>query len=221
MKKILNTLLILIASFILVSCAANFDMGSPQINDELSYNWQTLTYTNLDLNDIFSQTSQPIDDIVILHQKAYEKTLSQEAYESYVHLFYLMQALSIKENQMIGSYLNYSSSEFQEALTTYNLSATITDIYMFNALKDLKALTFNDILSKTDYYHLRTDLSLSTEDLFALNTLQDYIADYPLEKALITYDKNVLIQDLTNYYQLDEETINTLDDAYELINKLD
>lgn len=221
MKKILNTILTLIASLILVSCAANSDMGNPQISDDIFYNWQTLTYTNLDTLDIFSQTSQPIDDIIILHQKAYDETLSQEAYDSYVDLFYLMQKLSIEENQAIGSYLYYSSSEFQETLTAYNLSATITDIFMFNALKDLKDLTFDNIVNKTDYYYLRTNYTLTNDDLFALNTLQDYIADYPLEKALITYDKSVLLQELKDYYQLDEQTVDIIDDAYELINKLD
>lgn len=221
MKKLYTTFILMILSLILVSCSADYDgISEPTMASSLSYDWHTLTFTNLAFDDIFSQTSTPIDDINILHQQVYAEPLSDEAIQSYVDLFALMERLYTEGSQTYLDILSLDSSEFQSLLDDIDLTPTITDIIVFNTLKSLASSNQYITISKQSYYEYRTSITLSYEDINQLETLQTYIYQLYPSYPIVSVDFQTLKDDLDIAFSITVDDYVELESAFNLIHQL-
>lgn len=221
MKKIYTLIIFMIISFLLVSCSADYDgIGEPTMSSDLTYDWDTLTFTHLNYDDIFSQSSTPIDDMIILHQEIYAESLSSERLQSYEDLFALMEPLYDKDDQTYQDILSLESSEFQSLLADKDLSPTITDIILFNSLKSLLSSSPYISISKQSYYEIRTSKTLSDEEINQLDLLQYYVYHLYPSYPIVSIDFQTLKKDLDIAFSITEEEYISLQSAFYLILKL-
>lgn len=221
MKKLYTLIIFIVISCLLVSCSADYDgIGEPTMSSSLTFDWDTLTFTNINYDDIFSQSSTPIEDIVILHQEIYDESLSSESIQSYEDLFALMEPLYDKDDQTYQDILLLDSSEFQALLADKNLSPTITDIILFNSLKSLLSSNPYISISKQSYYEIRTSKTLSYEEITQLDLLQYYVYQLYPSYPIVSIDFQTLKNDLDIAFSITEDEYISLQLAFDLIQEL-
>jgi hypothetical protein len=232
MKKILFTLLLVTVTTLLYSCASNDyfpNENEPSIYDDLTYDFETLTFTNTTAFDILYHVGNPSEDFIILHQELLNKTLTDTQKSVYQHLLINLEDLSKSTQQSLSTILKYSSSELNVALEQADITVTLDDIVAFNELKsflDEIKLSSNQTLSisKTTYIELRLTLDLNQEDLNNLDFLQkQYIELIDYEPTFLikenSFDDMILIlENIANIYSDDE--ILSLEHAFQIIKNM-
>jgi hypothetical protein len=176
------------------------------IPNDLIFSWHSLTYTETDDYDIFYHLGSPIDDFVILHQRAFNETLNETEINAYDQLFNILNDIADSQYISIGDTFNYTSAEINEFAKNINQSLSINDIVTFNNFKDVKESleTTSTAISKSLYYELRTDQTLTDEQYNNIELLQNYFIK-------LYYEYN--LTDISRYsYDYIEEQCLSLDD---------
>jgi len=211
---------------LLFSCSAAMDYDAPSINTSLTYSWDTLTYTNTRNYDIFYQAGNPIDDFIILHQRAFNVALDETEINAYNQLFNILNDIADAQYISIGDTFNYSSTELNEYAKNGDLSLSINDIVTFNTFKDIKTSLEKTpyYISKTDYYQLRTNQLLTNEQYNSLELLQEYFNKLYHQLGLsdisrYSYDY-IKEQCLLLYNPPSDEQLLDIKEGYELIQLL-
>jgi len=198
MKKLRLMILMLFSMFLLIGCAMEESIiQDADIYGYLSYDWNSMTFSNLSSEDIMNQVGNPYDDFVILHQEIIGQSFTPAEEDAYQSLFSIMVELSTLKHISTGMVLTYSSADFRYETDLYSIQLTLDDIVIFNALKsiaeEIKVKMSDSVfyLSKIDYIEMRLSVSLDRNDIEALDLLQqNYI-------ELVTYDPSVQIHNLT------------------------
>ncbi len=178
MKKLCVLISIIMISVSLVGCAASggpysYDT-SPSIYSSMVFDWDSFTYTNYDASGILKNTGNPTDDFVILYQHIYGESSDNNTLDLYTHLILLLDNLSTVENMDFETILNYNSSELKTAIESHQMSLALNDIVIFNDLKEMKnnSSLYNLYISKIQYIEKRLSISLTEEQISALDYLQ-------------------------------------------------
>lgn len=189
MKKIWLLLMTVLMIVLLSSCSAYDGDPMQNIDSELYFNWSTLTYTQLERIDIFNQASQPIDDLVVLHQVAFNEPLDASIRLAYENLLNILLPLSIDAHINVGTLLNKRSSELQTLAKQYDYTLALSDIVVFNELKVFKedVETLDVTLSKVDYFEARTAITLTIEQKQDIDLLQLYFIMSNEDQALDSF----------------------------------
>jgi len=198
MKKLRLLILMLLSMFLLIGCS--MEENVPQDADiygYLSYDWNSMTFTNLAQEDVLNQVGNPYDDFVILHQEIMDQSFTPAEEDAYASLLSNMTELSASEHISMATILAYSSAEFRDVLEIYSIQLTLDDIVTFNTLKSLVEeikTKMNDTvlyLSKINYIGYRLSITLDDADVRALNMLQEYYTE------LVAFDPSIQILNLT------------------------
>lgn len=224
MKKIILSLLVLLS---LSSCSgANYD-GPNSLYGQLNYDKESLTYTNHVLTDILYQTGNLTEDFFILYESYYKKPLSTDDKTTYSLFFIKYKDIVFKLNANNDSVLDFSSSEFNEAIQSENMDASLDDIVIFNQIKNLinqiQVDNFNTSIETFTYIKKRLDMNLDQSDFSALELLNHYYkqSGTHINNYFLTNDINdfvILLKQRGIVIETDE--IETLNRAYELISLL-
>lgn len=175
MKKIILSLLVLLT---LSACSsANFD-GPNALYGYLDYDKATLTYSNQNNNDILYQTGNLRDDFFILYESYYKKPLSKDEKTTYTLFFNKYKDIVLKLNSTNESILDFSSNEFNEAIQSENMDASLDDIVIFNQIKNMinqiKIDNYDTSIKTLTYIKKRLDMTLDEFDFSALELLNHY-----------------------------------------------
>lgn len=230
MKKIWLFLMFLILAVTIISCAAYEDIPYEiSIYDQLEYDTNSLSFTNIDPSDLLYQVGNVYDDFIILHQEVLNQPLDESKQTAYLHLLNNVEALSILSDLSIKVIISYTSSELKNAFEQYDLDVTLDDIVTFNEIKsilldlestDEKAL----FIRKIDYINFMNNMTLTTEKINHLQFLQEKYSE--LKSYDHTFDiKSNTFEDFLSVmenmsYSFTEIEIENLNQAYLIIKNL-
>lgn len=195
-KYILSSMMILVV-FLIIGCSAYDPMTEDiSIYDDLTFSFETLTYTETSERDILYHIGHPSFDFIMLYEKNNPDILSEADQLLYQGLLETLYDLSILSAQSIRETLLLSSSELRVLYEVYDQSIGLSDIVIFNNIKSILTdlETSNDIdlsLSKISYINMRLSISLTSENISALENLQNY------HQSFEYYDMSVYINDET------------------------
>ena len=111
--------------------------GNTSIYQDLFFDKDTLTYTNHNYNDIFYDTGNPIDDFFILYESFYQAPLKERDQIAYTTFFNHLINYNTLSKKSYDTLLQYSSTELNDELKTYDISISLNDIVIFNQVKDM------------------------------------------------------------------------------------
>lgn len=197
MKKYILSCMMILVVFLIIGCSA-YDPMTDEISiyDDLTFSFETLTYTETSERDILYQVGHPSFDFIILYEKTYPDTLNERDQLLYQGLLETLYDLSILSNQTIKETLLLSSSELRALYEVHDQTIGLSDIVIFNNLKsiltDLETSdNINLSISKITYINTRLSISLTNESISALENLQSY------HQSFEYYDMSVYIKNET------------------------
>lgn len=231
MKKLKLIMILFGLLMITMSCSSQdpFD-DDLSIYGNLRYDWLSMTFTQNNSFDILYQAGNPFDDFVILHQEVTQKTLLLSDMNSMRDLFDVLTELSNKSDEDIGIILLYTSSVLKQAMDSHMIVLTIDHIVVFNQLKVMideikdESDDSNFYISKMKYIEKRRMISLSFDEIEALDLLQEnYASLLDIDSSIRIYEQSfdqLMLIFEENLYVIDEETKLILENAYQIIMSL-
>ncbi len=232
MKKILLLLFIGI-TVLLSSCSSMEEEPAEEydiINGFLTYDWDTMSYTNTSTYSIMYETGNIVADFLLIHDKALlneELSLSKET--AYIQLLLIIDEIATKSNTDHSDIINYSSADFKANCDAYSITITTTDIVTFNSFKDtvldIESSSNRNSISVIDYIEYRLGESLTSEEILSLDLLQS--SYYELTRNFGFFDINthlldallVEFKDQIGFDPTPEELLQ-LEEAYNIIINL-
>ena len=146
---------------------------------------------------------------------------------TYTLFFNKYKDIVLKLNSANESILDFSSNEFNDAIQSENMAASLDDIVIFNQIKNMinqiKIDNYNTSIETLTYIKKRLDMTLDQSDLSALELLNHYYqqSGTHLDNYFIANDLNDFIILLKQHGITPEsDEIETLTRAYELISLL-
>ena len=231
MKKIISILILITGLFLLHGCSAESPWTEEvTIYSDLYYDFDSMTYTQTESNDILYRTGNPFDDFIILYLKTGHEAFTAQEMIAYENLFSLLTDATENSSLTVGILLTYSSSELRDLCEQKAIETTLDDIVAFNNIKqiveDLKTtLTSTDlIIPKITYIEQRLDISLDDTTIEALDITQytfNELFDIDQSKPFKVYTLDeLLLQFEDNGFNLDQETQDQISTAYSYIINL-
>lgn len=231
MKKIISILILITSLFLFYGCAAESPWTEGvTIYSDLYFDFDSMTYTQTESNDMLYRTGNPFDDFIILYLKTGHEAFSTQEMIAYENLFLLLIEATQNNSLSVGTLLTYSSSELRDLFELKDIEITLDDIVAFNNIKqiveDLKStLASTDlIIPKITYIEERLDISLDDTMIEALDTTQytfNELFDIDQSKPFKAYTLDeLLLQFEDNGFNLDQETQDQISTAYPYIINL-
>jgi len=231
MKKIISILILITGLFLLHGCASESPWTEEvSIYADLYFDFDSMTYTQTESNDILYRTGNSFDDFFILYLETGHEAFTIQEMIAYENLFKLLIEATDNNSLTVGTLLTYSSSELRDLFELKDIETTLDDIVAFNNIKqiveDLKTTLTSEYLTiqKVTYIEQRLDQSLDSQTIEDLETLQlTFIELFDIDnsKPFKAYTLEELLQSFENYgFNLEQSTIDQITRAYPLIINL-
>jgi hypothetical protein len=149
------------------------------IYGQITYDFDTMTFTNTSLDDIFYEVGNPWDDFIIMYKTYYGTSIDPTELIAYEALFVKLINLSVASSVTVGTITHYSTEQLNTILEGYAIDLSLTDVIMFNSLKTiLNGLRTQEdleiVISKISYLQVRLSVILTEDQIEHLDMLQDY-----------------------------------------------
>jgi hypothetical protein len=216
--------------FLLFGCAMeDIPLSEASIYSNLTYDYDTLTFTETLPLDILYQSGDPLDDFIILYKVYYGTSMTSEEVIAYESLFEKLNYVTAYSSITYGQLTSYSTEQLSVVLEGYSIELTLNDVIIFNDLKttlhEIRGSDEIDIsIGKIAYIEQRLSVSLSENDIFHLDLLQSYYAEIRQSNDSFLL-RDYSFEDFITHYEssgrvISEDTKNKLFSAYTIINSL-
>lgn len=230
MKKSIISCMMIIIMFLIMGCASEEPITDEiSIYDALSFNFDSLTYTDTSAYDVLYQTGYPSFDFMLFYEKNNPGSMSESDQLIYQALLETLYELSIVSTQSMKEMILLSSSDLRALYETYDRTIGLSDIVAFNNLKTIisNIETSNDYdryIRKIDYMNERLMTVLSDEEISNLQTLQDYHLRFMYDGMPVFFKDETFDAWKEKLTLLGEEPhendLVLLEDAFDLIKNL-
>lgn len=229
MRKLSLLLMSLAMIFLLMSCAMeDITLSEPDMYGNLTYSFNTLTFTETSQSDILYKTGNPLDDYLILCHN-YGIYFDETNVTIYEALFTKLMNLSELSFVSLGDIFTYSTEELQTILNGYSIELSLNDVVIFNDIKStLNTMKESDqtylVISKLTYFEQRFSIPLNEDSIANLNLLQEYfLVIYQYNDQLILHEMSfeaLVFQYEYRASEIPEATREKLRNGYHLVSLL-
>ncbi len=233
MKKLL-LLIVIGLVFLMSGCMAEMEpeVETVEIYDSISYRSSGMSYTNTLESDILYLAQDTYFDFALLYDEVMDVSLSVNEQVAYEQLLGVIDELNENTRLSYPEILNLSSGNFNIQCKDNSIPITLEDIVSFNSFKSLfeeVKTTYNtspSSISKISYIEMRLDISLTNEEINALDKLQTLYFElyqhthHPFDFGNRDLTELIILFESDIPYVPSESEIIQLEIAYDIIKEL-
>jgi hypothetical protein len=188
------------------------------IKSSLTFNWDTMTFTDVVEYDIFFGSGSSSTDYLILRGETIEDELSDQQAGAYYDTLLILDEIEVELEFSYKLIDQTTVSEVYTYASTASIEVSTADVLTYNTIKSevtsIKSTgTRYQSISKYDYVEQRLQLLLTQEDRDALDFLQDTMTDLYIHKEIIVSLDTITYQDLLDLLEDELEYIPPDDEA--------